>query len=76
MFFWPGQRTCGDDKVFAVGTNAKKVASPALGGIFSGGRASKIEIPAIMAAVPCRGTVNFAMEGPSHEYKPGSSQTI
>ena len=37
--------TCRDDKVFAVGTNAKKVASPALGGIFSGGRASKIEIP-------------------------------
>ncbi len=23
MTFWPGQRTCGDDKVFAVGTNGK-----------------------------------------------------
>jgi hypothetical protein len=45
MAFWPGQRTCGDDKVFAVGTNAKKVASRALGGIFSGGWASKMEIP-------------------------------
>ena len=45
MAFWPVQRTCGDDKVFAVGTNAKKVASRALRGIFSGGRASKMEIP-------------------------------
>ena len=31
MAFWPGQRTCVDNKVFAVGTNAKKVASRALG---------------------------------------------
>ena len=46
--FEPEQRTCGDDKVFAVGTNANKVASRALGGIFSGGRASKMEIPAYM----------------------------
>jgi hypothetical protein len=45
MAFWPGQRTCGDDKVFAVGTNAKKVASRTLGSIFSGGWASKMEIP-------------------------------
>jgi len=45
MALWPEQRTCGDDKVFAVGTNAKKVASRPLGGIFSGGWASKMEIP-------------------------------
>ena len=43
--FWSGQRTCGDDKVFAVGTNAKKVVSRAFGGIFSGGWANKMEIP-------------------------------
>jgi hypothetical protein len=34
-----------DDKVFAAGTNAKKVASRALGSIFSGGWASKMEVP-------------------------------
>jgi hypothetical protein len=45
MALGPGQRTCGDDKVFAVGTDAKKVASRALGGIFSGDWASKMEIP-------------------------------
>jgi hypothetical protein len=45
MAFEPEQRTCGDDKVFAVGTNANKVASRALGGIFSGGWASEMEIP-------------------------------
>ena len=32
------------DNVFAVGTNAKKVASRALGGIFSGRRANKMGI--------------------------------
>jgi hypothetical protein len=37
----PGQRTCGDDKAFAVGTNAKRVASRALGSIFSGRWAAK-----------------------------------
>jgi hypothetical protein len=26
--FWPGQRTCGNDKVFAFGTNAKKCGEP------------------------------------------------
>jgi hypothetical protein len=52
MAFGPGQRTCGDDKVFAVGTNAKKVASRALGGIFSGGWASKMEIPAQQHETP------------------------
>jgi hypothetical protein len=46
MAFWPGQRTCGDDKVFAVGTNVKKVVSRAFGGIVSRRRASKMEIPA------------------------------
>jgi len=45
MAFCPGQRTCWDDRVFAVGTNAKKETSRALGGIFSGGWASKMEIP-------------------------------
>src|ERR1035437_87200 len=45
MAFWPGQRTCGDDRVFAVGTNAKKVASRALRSIFCYCRESKMEIP-------------------------------
>jgi hypothetical protein len=45
MTFGPGQRTCGDDKVFAVQTKAKKVASRHSGDIFSGGWASKMEIP-------------------------------
>ena len=39
-------RTCGADKVFAVQTNASKVARQALPGIFSGSRESKTEIPA------------------------------
>jgi hypothetical protein len=38
-------KTRGEDKVFAVGTNAKNVASRGLGGIFSGGWASKMENP-------------------------------
>jgi hypothetical protein len=45
-WFLGGQMTCGDDKVFGVGSNAKKVASRALGGIFSGGWTRKMEIPA------------------------------
>lgn len=40
-----GRGPAGCDRVFAVGTNANKVASRALGGIFSGGRASEMEIP-------------------------------
>jgi hypothetical protein len=45
MAFWPGQRTCGDDRVFAVGTNAEKLVSRVFGGVFSRHRASKMEIP-------------------------------
>jgi len=28
MAFWPGQRTCGDDKVLAVGTKWEKGGEP------------------------------------------------
>lgn len=44
--FWPGQRACGDNTALAVGTYAKKVASRALGEVYSlvAGQA-KMEIP-------------------------------
>jgi hypothetical protein len=45
MAFGAGQLTCGDDKVFAVGANAKRVANRALADIFSGGRTSKMVFP-------------------------------
>jgi hypothetical protein len=48
MTFWPGQGTRVDKRVFAVGRNAIKVASRALGDIFSGSLASKMEFPAYL----------------------------
>jgi len=41
---WP-EDLLGDDELFTVGANAPKLAYRALGDIFSGGRAIKIEIP-------------------------------
>ena len=43
--FLPGQRTCGDDKVFAAGADAKRMAKRALADIFSAGRTSKMVFP-------------------------------
>jgi hypothetical protein len=43
--FLPGQRTFGDDKVFASGANVKRMAKRALAGKFSGGRISKMVFP-------------------------------
>ena len=48
MAFWSRQRTCGDDKVFAVGTNARKMANGRNWGILVRSRESKMEIPAKM----------------------------
>jgi hypothetical protein len=59
--FWPGQSTSGDDKVFAVVTNARKLASRALGDIFSGDRASKMGSPAEIRL----NTVAAILDGPS-----------
>ena len=42
-FFGLGQKTRVANKVFAVGWNAKKVASHAVDDIFSGRQASKME---------------------------------
>src|ERR1035437_9528103 len=46
MAFWPGQRTCGARQGLCRWNECVRVASRALGGILSGGRASKMEIPA------------------------------
>jgi hypothetical protein len=52
----------GHDRVFAVGTNARRMASRALSGIFSPHRASKMDIPVRIRRLPRQNT--FSSFGP------------